>query len=560
MIRQWMRRLAVSFVVLVVVTGSAFAQHTVTTWRDNKAGVVSLTFDDGWPEHLSFAVPNMDARGFKGTLFLITGNVLDWGPWVAAANSGHELGSHTVNHLFLTQIPPDAAKAEIEGSKAAIDFQLGSKECVSLAYPYSDFNTDIMALALSAGYISARAVGCWYNGALGDNLYNLYSCDPFYGGISLDQMKAWTEAAAQRGQWLVTLFHCLDGRCGWQQSEFIAYLDYLKGKNVWVAPQGSVVKYIKERMAASLYVISATSDRIVLTLTARRLDPAVYDEPLTIRSEVPSGWTKVTVSQGSVETTVVPVNEGGTMVVYYNAIPDGSYIFLTNAGYLVPVVTTLSPSSANVGSSGFYITVYGKNFVSGAIVRWNQMNRRTTFISDTQLRAWVMPSDLTKAGTASVWVTNPAPGGGDSNKVTFTIKGAAPSVIDYIYPAYRPWSLFLDPATYNVLNFANTRVLPAQADTLYVPADASSPGWVNGLAGQHGYVIKLPSPTGNRFPAVQNLSPISGVSGVLVFVSDPSLKLPSGSWWLDPVFLANPNVRAVAGFIPGLGTVGVWEK
>jgi peptidoglycan/xylan/chitin deacetylase (PgdA/CDA1 family) len=546
-------------VFLIGLCADLWAFHQVTPWRDNKAGAVSLTFDDNNDVQLSFAVPSMEIRGFRGTFFLVTGGIWDWTPWVAAAVSGHELGSHSVTHPDLTTLSLADAKAQIESSKAVIESKLGGDKCVSFAYPYGAWNDTIKALTQSAGYISARAVGCGLNGPP-YNFYNLYACYP-EAGVNLDQMKAWADMAVQQGKWLLTLFHYFDGQYGaWPESDFIAYLDYLKGKNVWVAPVGSVVKYIHEREAASVSVVSETSDRIVLTLMARRLDSAIYDEPLTIRSEVPYWWTKVKVSQGSAETAVVPVNEGGTTVVYYNVVPDGSYIYLTDASGTVPVVTMLSPSSANAGSSGFYITVYGKNFVSGSIVRWNQMNRRTTFISNTQLRAWVMPTDLAKAGTASVWVTNPAPGGGDSNKVTFTIKGATPVVIDTITPAYRPWSLFLDPATYNVLDFSNTRVLPAQAETLYVPADATAPGWVNGLTGQHGYVIKLPSPTGNRFPAVQNLNPISGVSGVLVFISDPNLKLPSGSWWLDQVFLANPNVRAVAGFIPGLGTVGVWEK
>jgi hypothetical protein len=32
---------------MLLVATVSFAQHTVVPWRDNKAGTVSLTFDDG---------------------------------------------------------------------------------------------------------------------------------------------------------------------------------------------------------------------------------------------------------------------------------------------------------------------------------------------------------------------------------------------------------------------------------------------------------------------------------------------------------------------------------
>ena len=49
---------------------------------------------------------------------------------------------------------------------------------------------------------------------------------------------------------------------------------------------GSVMKYIKERASADLSLVSSSDEQIVPSLTDR-LDDAIYDEPLTIRSEVP---------------------------------------------------------------------------------------------------------------------------------------------------------------------------------------------------------------------------------------------------------------------------------
>lgn len=87
----------------------------------------------------------------------------------------------------------------------------------------------------------------------------------------------------------------------------------------------------------------------------------------------------------------------------------------------VPTISGLNPSSATAGGAGFTLTVSGSNFVSGATVNWNGSARTTTFVGATQLTANISAADIATAGTASVSVVNPQPGGGASNAVQFTI-------------------------------------------------------------------------------------------------------------------------------------------
>ena len=92
----------------------------------------------------------------------------------------------------------------------------------------------------------------------------------------------------------------------------------------------------------------------------------------------------------------------------------------------VPAVSGLVPSSATTGGAGFTLTVNGSSFLSGSVVRWNGADRATTFVNGTQLTAAIPAGDIATAGTASVTVFNPAPGGGVSNAVSFPISGANP--------------------------------------------------------------------------------------------------------------------------------------
>ncbi|HSE20029.1 MAG TPA: hypothetical protein VLB68_00170, partial [Pyrinomonadaceae bacterium] len=87
----------------------------------------------------------------------------------------------------------------------------------------------------------------------------------------------------------------------------------------------------------------------------------------------------------------------------------------------VPVITNVSPSSTSAGSSTFTLTVNGTGFVGASVVRWNTSNRTTSFVSGTQLTAQITAADVSASGSGSITVFNPAPGGGLSNAVTFTI-------------------------------------------------------------------------------------------------------------------------------------------
>jgi subtilisin len=86
-----------------------------------------------------------------------------------------------------------------------------------------------------------------------------------------------------------------------------------------------------------------------------------------------------------------------------------------------PAVTSLSPAAAQIGGPAFNLTVSGSSFLPTSVVRWNGMDRVTTYLSATQVRASILASDIASAGTAIVTVFSPAPGGGTSAGLPFAI-------------------------------------------------------------------------------------------------------------------------------------------
>ena len=420
-------RIFSALLLLLVFTGNSFGGHTITSWPENRKGAVSLGFDDSCPSHLSLGIPALNARGLKGTFFVITGDgswTADWDSWRSSASAGHEVASHTMTHPWLTDIPLSEVQDELAGAKAAIDAQIPSQKCISFAYPFGALNSSVASIAQSI-YVASRGISCGLNSEPVD-FSNVKACSPDDG----DDIYAQADAAEQQQKWLVAFIHSLDGGrdCwgNWEIDMWTTYLDYLKTKNLWVGTFGAAVKYIQERTYATISVLSISSDQMVLSLTDT-LDDAIYDQPLTLRSEVPSGWSTVSVQQGSGSSTEVrPVVEGTRWVIYYNAVPDRGLITLKDPQVGNPQVTALAPEYVTAGAPAFTLTVDGSNFVSGAKVRWNGSDRSTTFVSAAQLRANILAADIAAPGTIPVTVLNPD--GGVSNAMNFVVWGPAPTV------------------------------------------------------------------------------------------------------------------------------------
>jgi hypothetical protein len=121
------------------------------------------------------------------------------------------------------------------------------------------------------------------------------------------------------------------------------------------------------------------------------------------------------------------VNDNSLPLVKSLSCLVASLLFLLTAGMAwaqnpVPLINEpLVPDTVMPGSAGFTLVVNGTGFAKGAVVNWNGSARATSFVSSSQLKAAVLSSDIAKAGTASVRVLNPSPGGGGSNAVFFPV-------------------------------------------------------------------------------------------------------------------------------------------
>lgn len=129
---------------------------------------------------------------------------------------------------------------------------------------------------------------------------------------------------------------------------------------------------------------------------------------------------------------------GTATVTVFNPAPGGGtsnpaqFQITANA----PTISGLTPDSATVGSLDLLITVNGANFTAASKVRFNGVELATTFVSSTQLTATIPASLLATAGTGTVTVVTPNPGGGTSNGFPFNVKNLGPTLTN-ITPRFK---------------------------------------------------------------------------------------------------------------------------
>jgi len=131
---------------------------------------VVLTFDDGYEDFHSQAMPLLERYGFTATVFVTTGWIQDAGPPLAgrrpgrmlswsqiaeAAHEGIEIGAHSHRHPQLDQLPEKLLREELYTSKAQLEDKLGSA-VPGLAYPFGYSNARVRQVARDAGH----AYGC----------------------------------------------------------------------------------------------------------------------------------------------------------------------------------------------------------------------------------------------------------------------------------------------------------------------------------------------------------------------------------------------------------------
>ncbi|GAC1654166.1 MAG: hypothetical protein NVS4B3_17890 [Gemmatimonadaceae bacterium] len=191
----------------------------------------------------------------------------------------------------------------------------------------------------------------------------------------------------------------------------------------------------------------------------------------------------------------------------------------------LPILYSMTPAAALAGSGPTSITVFGNDFTTTSIGRWNGAPRTTTFVSAQQVSVALTAADLAAAGTVQVTVATPTPGGGVSAPATFTINNPFPTTSS-LSPAYVPVgaaSFNLTVAGSGFVNGSVVRWNGADRITTYVSANqltAAIPASDLNALGTSSVTVFTPAPGGGTSSGSVFTVGITSVTTVAMLVND----------------------------------------
>jgi peptidoglycan/xylan/chitin deacetylase (PgdA/CDA1 family) len=137
---------------------------------------VAITFDDGYDDAYSAALPILQKYHFVATFYVITGFVdrgryLSWDQVVLLDRVGMEIASHTVTHPSLPLLGYAAKANQLLTSQLTLESRLGHA-VLDFCYPGGQLDVPTEQAVMRAGYLSATTTTFGY-ATPGDDLFRL---------------------------------------------------------------------------------------------------------------------------------------------------------------------------------------------------------------------------------------------------------------------------------------------------------------------------------------------------------------------------------------------------
>ena len=252
------------------------------TWPAGKSAAISLTYDDGHDSLVEMAMPDLEAAGLRGTMYLNTGSqfvLKHAAAWKAGQLRGHEMGNHSVTHPWRwtpkidtngnPEPKPDSKSVlnfmteadifrEVNDAADWLDANVGLDPDRTYAYPNGAKTTGEPPEQgpYSRAILSRCRIARGATGPVVDRLgaTDLLSTVGFVvNEPTADQLIDYAKKALDENGWGIVVFHCVE--TGWLKvsqkvhREFLAWL--ANEPRLWVAPMRDVGKWVARQQQAT---------------------------------------------------------------------------------------------------------------------------------------------------------------------------------------------------------------------------------------------------------------------------------------------------------------------
>lgn len=214
-------------------------------------GLVSLSFDDCPRSVMDNALPQIEAKGWRATIYASVGlcdTTNHLGLHMSEADlqtihkAGHEIGDHSYSHMDAMQAGPTNFLADIDRNRAEFE-RLGLPPAQTFAYPYGEV-TPAVKRAVSNRFALSRGI----HDPTGSTLdLDLAASERLYSS-SIDTVLEQIDLAARHRRWLILFSHDVRDEpsdFGCTPEELIHILDHISAHDLSVMPVAQALEHVQ---------------------------------------------------------------------------------------------------------------------------------------------------------------------------------------------------------------------------------------------------------------------------------------------------------------------------
>jgi len=348
-------------------------EASVCLWEDDKLAAMSLGIDDNNAGDIPYwRELSKKYGGLNVTWNLIVSNIGGvveksgvgtagtWETWQEMLKEGNHISSHSMMHNH-DPVPADGWKGpewETAEAKYLLETHLPGYKARTFVYPGAGVHVfgilggyypkSTWRPSIVKYYVAARGGGGnpispanmidYFDvyATTGNVKFILDNKDQKYADINLNTLfDPKTKTKNYRG-WANVFIHFINnGKTFDTNPGTIAYGKVLAFYNehraeLWTGFFDDVALYGQERDTATLVTNEADNSKIIFTL-ASKMDPAVFDYPLTVKVRLPDGWKGAAAEQSGSVIPVRVIEKEGAQYALVKAVPEHGRVTITPA-------------------------------------------------------------------------------------------------------------------------------------------------------------------------------------------------------------------------------------
>jgi peptidoglycan/xylan/chitin deacetylase (PgdA/CDA1 family) len=337
---------SLQFAQMSALVSGSFAHEplvSAATWKYDRRGALSFTFDDGYRGAFEHGGAELEAAGLKGTFYIFTDTSATYGGELASTqlvreyrNMGHEIASHTANHANLGLLTEsgdlDSIHAVLSTSIELLNERF-DQQTVTMSIPFGSFRHETLDV-ISRHFLSARSSQHGFNLATPVDFFALKSW-PVVSLTSPAFVNDLMLTCEVFGTYLPLMYHELtddpfdenQNIYTYARDDFRETVQHALERDLWIDTHEHIYKYIRERNA--FHILDLDESEIDqeagwFTFVADDgLNDSIFDVELSLKVHIPQSWENDSLTIGPVDNLsyLQVQGEGTDRYVLYGWLP-----------------------------------------------------------------------------------------------------------------------------------------------------------------------------------------------------------------------------------------------